>query len=834
MAHLLTTIEGDQETTVVQIDPRHVVQQEVVVGAPDVGLGEENAIPMMIQTIQASDLRLEDVHALQQQKEQGFVVPEPQISTLHTKMIFMTNYRDYNIIDVDGRIWIGERKKFMAPSSECKIVPVTDNTTGYKFEYQYRARGTVKRYEFKNMIIYFIGQISNERILALFYQTVFQLVTKLGKIDLDKEYTSGKRVLSRYYQGIAPSSARTIRTPVEKLTYMKLLFVGDVDEDEDGDIVMIEDDDLEPAKPSRKLKKSNIYKPSRKKYKKTLKANPEESPSPIPENQLSETTETMIVQIAEEGSLNLVESPIEFAQQQFTEGEENGFSYVDTPQQQVAIEAPSEKAEIQKIPKKRGRKPKSYYLQNPSLAVAHPVVSQRSSSKRTIKRPSKFSDYLDTRKRIKQDLLSDAEDDNIEGSEDEIPKKTTKFLVGQRKSRGGRQAFGRYGKAPEIKSSSPTLVQSEDTPEAEITPGDQQQITAQSGNETSAGSESSSSHHVAEDPAPPIAASSQSSEGTPKIVTRIVEAVPRKRGPGRPRKYPIIKDGKGEYPTGKITSEEVDELVLQKKKYPSCQFQRAQMMMKYLCQLCLTDHDNPVTYNEKGILATNTCHIVEPKRTFKDQASPSGTGVCSLMSLPTSLSVKVAPETKKLKVCTGQEIPMYTEFGPLVGILLNEDDIQTDTDLSHVWFLQQEEDGEKFFLYTGDENASNWCHYLDPVPPGNPHNMVMVLREEGIFFTTSRKIPAGQELKVLIPYFGNKSRPAASMTQTECLHCKRSFRNCLDYQKHYHIFHPGGFTKQKQKCRLCNRSFPSLKSLHQHMANDHDGQGAFECDKCSK
>ena len=831
-----------------------MVQQEVVVGTPDaLSLDASSdpthhqtdampAVTMQPITIQlhqplTTTIPLEEVHALQvqhQREQLSQVEVVEEFPRKQKKMLFMTNYRDYTITDTNGRISIGE-KKYMQEA--CKMVPVTDVSTGHKFEYQYRLRGTVRRFEDKRMVIYFIGQISNERILALFYQTVFQLVCKVGKIDLDKDYTSGKRVLSTYYSAFGPSKARTIRTPIEKLTYMKLLIVGDVEDEEcEDNVIILDDDDGAPVQPSEKLKRSKTFKKSEqkrgKKFVKTPKGikketQKEESSLIEPQPTLSQdqTPSTVPVIVKRPRGRPPKKRLAEMLAASAGAGDGPGLLVV-----------------------RDGQEPEDQ--SDPSTPTSAMIWLERGSSKRKVKRPSRLSDYYDFTKKNKMDAGSDEEvgessdkeygssaevtspkkDSTVEKSTPDDPKESESdtALLQNEEMEASLSDMAPDQAAPEEENLSETH-----STEKEIEPIDEgevnQEVTDPDVEYSPKPKVGRKKKHIVSIPRKkPSVVKKYSPVKTvfvpvnekigDEIVTRIVER--KKRGRGRPRKYP--KDDEIELDT--------DLLPPPKRKYPSCQFQRANNLKRYLCQACLTNHESPVEDGESA----DGCHIINPKHSFKDQTATTNTASCALMSLPTSLSVKVAPETRKLTVCAGQDIQAYTEFGPLVGILLSEDDIQIDTDLSHVWFLQQEDDSEKFYLYTGDENASNWCHYLTPVPPGVPYNMVMVLREEGIFFTASQRITAGSEFKVYMPYFGNKSRPVAAMTQSECLHCKRSFQSSLDYQKHYHIFHPGGFTKQKQKCRLCNLSFPGMKDLQAHMNEKHEGVGAFQCDQCPR
>ncbi len=263
-------------------------------------------------------------------------------------------------------------------------------------------------------------------------------------------------------------------------------------------------------------------------------------------------------------------------------------------------------------------------------------------------------------------------------------------------------------------------------------------------------------------------------------------------------------------------------------KRPSEALAKARLWSQNYCQDCLYNHKP----EKEG---ASECHYVNPKHIIINPEQ--GSNNCTLHSvstLPTELSLRISPHTHKLGVYSFKPIKRYTQFGPLVGILMTDKDITAETDFSHLWILRYEEEGQKYFLNTSEENASNWCRYLQ-YGLNTPTNMVMVLKDEGIFFVSSRNIEEGELLRIYIPYFGNKSRPLMKTFEIqECLTCKKVFDHPIDFQKHFHVFHPYKMVAHKQDCTVCQKTFFSLKELHLHCKQEHEGRGAYECHICLK
>ena len=831
VAKLLTAIavsSGNTSTsnsgTVIQLvvppsEPTHVamVQKEVLVGSPELSLADcgtisEQPLPVVVN--------IEEIETY----ETTNTAPLYKEPTAEKRLIFLTNFRDYTISLEGGNIWVGERKEPGKIIPPMNIVPATDNATGFKFSYQYRRGSTVKRFEDKEQVIFFIGQISNERILVLFLQTVYQLIHKMGNIDLDREYSSGRIIKSKFYRGMIPSKARTIRTPIEKLTYIKMLIVGDATQEEiDAEKEASNSDENSPIKNKCDSPEADAI---------------EEIPAPVTEStekqmesekeQIKENTES-VAPSKDKKIESVAPSKEQDSEKTKLDKEKHVSNEMEMPGKTNQTQNEVVKSTEVSISKEKtaGSTTKGKRPQGGNKKQS--VAPDRGSSKRKIRPPSKFVDFCDLPggKKVKVELGSDEENPPAEGegktkpSKKEkllettgTPQKTDKEQTAKHKGKlTPRKDVPRKGKASPKKAAS--VEKLTDTADGSTTsvphlPSIEDDVQIILGSMSPEKEKQTNTSKPKETKAKATAPSKKQNKNKTKA-NEVVSEIPKKKR-GRPKKE---------------DKEMEDDDEKAKYRYPSLDFQRALNLSKYLCQVCLTNH------KKDAVKESEVCPIVKPSEHNLDQ-DISGSETRALLSLPSSLSVKLSKETRKLTVCAGQDLPTYTQFGPLVGILLSEEDIQTDTDLSHIWFLQQEDDGEKYFLYTGDETATNWCHYLHTVPSATDYNVVMVLKDDGIFFTTSNEIKAGTQLKVLIPYFGNRCRPIAEVDQMECLHCKRSFLSPLDYQKHYHIFHPGGFTKQKQKCRMCKRSFPSMKDMQKHMNEDHGGMGAFQCHQCPR
>ena len=303
-----------------------------------------------------------------------------------------------------------------------------------------------------------------------------------------------------------------------------------------------------------------------------------------------------------------------------------------------------------------------------------------------------------------------------------------------------------------------------------------------------------------------------------------------RRPRGRPKKYLTLDKtprDKDKPPVAVYQRPDGTECGMWKSKSevcPSLMMRRArEEKHRVACPECVTYH---APYYEK-------CYLVNPISIVPNPEPCKNVQMQSTNSVPDPLCLRMDSGTQQMGVYAFKKLKQYTQFGPLIGILMTQADITDAVDLSDIWFLRYEEDGERYFLYTGEPNASNWCRFLVPVFLEDA-NMVMVLKEEGIFFVTNRDVHQGEQLKVYIPYFGNKERVLSEdMNFLECATCRITFSSPLNLQKHWHIAHPYGVIKKKMTCSVCLLVFPSIKQLEAHCRSEHEGQGGFSCPECS-
>ena len=102
------------------------------------------------------------------------------------------------------------------------------------------------------------------------------------------------------------------------------------------------------------------------------------------------------------------------------------------------------------------------------------------------------------------------------------------------------------------------------------------------------------------------------------------------------------------------------------------------------------------------------------------------------------------PINHGLSIYTKVFIPKYTQFGPLIGQIIQETDIQDDCNMRYIF---ETFDGTKStFWNTENKNQSNWMRYLRPSRQRDQRNVVLVHRNEQIYFVSCTDIDPGCEL----------------------------------------------------------------------------------------
>lgn len=184
-------------------------------------------------------------------------------------------------------------------------------------------------------------------------------------------------------------------------------------------------------------------------------------------------------------------------------------------------------------------------------------------------------------------------------------------------------------------------------------------------------------------------------------------------------------------------------------------------------------------------------------------------------------------------VFTTTIIPPMTLLGPLQGKAILEKDITDDNDLKHVWLVQGK-DKQRFFISTEDADKSNWLRFVKPAPCKESKNLVIVYKDDSLYFVTNRSIQINEELLFWSddPSITWTSMSAGLSVKTNCGGCQFVSDHHLYYRLHLLIAHDPQFAKFH--CKVCAMPFCDSENLIKHALNNHEGKGTYKCELCKK
>ncbi|KAM7412701.1 hypothetical protein PAMA_020195 [Pampus argenteus] len=157
-------------------------------------------------------------------------------------------------------------------------------------------------------------------------------------------------------------------------------------------------------------------------------------------------------------------------------------------------------------------------------------------------------------------------------------------------------------------------------------------------------------------------------------------------------------------------------------------------------------------------------------------------------------------------VFSKRRIPKRTQFGPVEGPLVPQNELQDHYIHLKLCMLDAEKDGEKpddRWLDLSDEDSCNWMMFVRPAQNHLEQNLVAYQYGSEIFYTTIKNIQPKQELKVwyAASYAEFVNQKIHDVTEEE--------RKVLREQE------------KNWPCYECNRRFVSSEQLQQHL-NMHD------------
>ncbi|XP_046892312.1 PR domain zinc finger protein 10 isoform X2 [Hypomesus transpacificus] len=157
-------------------------------------------------------------------------------------------------------------------------------------------------------------------------------------------------------------------------------------------------------------------------------------------------------------------------------------------------------------------------------------------------------------------------------------------------------------------------------------------------------------------------------------------------------------------------------------------------------------------------------------------------------------------------VFSKRRIPKRTQFGPVEGPLVPQNELQDHYIQLKLCMLDAEKDGQKpedMWVDLSDEDSCNWLMFVRPAENHLEQNLVAYQYGSEIFYTTIKNIQPKQELKVwyAASYAEFVNQKVHNVTEEE--------RKVLREQE------------KNWPCYECNRRFVSSEQLQQHL-NMHD------------
>ncbi|KAJ8941230.1 hypothetical protein NQ318_015662 [Aromia moschata] len=158
-------------------------------------------------------------------------------------------------------------------------------------------------------------------------------------------------------------------------------------------------------------------------------------------------------------------------------------------------------------------------------------------------------------------------------------------------------------------------------------------------------------------------------------------------------------------------------------------------------------------------------------------------------SLPESYLVINRVNELENGVFAKKAIPKRTQFGPLEGVLLlNNENIKNESSL--VYLIEIE--GSVYKMDVSDEISSNWMSFVRKANTYEEQNLVITQENGTIYFTTTTNILPKQELKVgystaYAQYFGLPMLQPQEVRSWPCYECPAKFSSSEELQKHLNV-----------------------------------------------
>ena len=198
-------------------------------------------------------------------------------------------------------------------------------------------------------------------------------------------------------------------------------------------------------------------------------------------------------------------------------------------------------------------------------------------------------------------------------------------------------------------------------------------------------------------------------------------------------------------------------------------------------------------------------------------------------SLPSSyLCIREVSDQKR--VFAKKPIPKGCRFGPLKGR-----QIPKRTNSDNFRFIVTTADGT-FEIDVSDETLSNWMRFVRVAKDANEQNLALNQEDDQLYFSSTRDINVGEELKVWYSseYAASLGlNPLSKKPKFKCKDCDAKFSFSMNLSRHRRAAHRGKSTANK--CELCYKTFSTSFGLSKHMAvHGSDEAKPLVCPHCGK
>ncbi len=123
-----------------------------------------------------------------------------------------------------------------------------------------------------------------------------------------------------------------------------------------------------------------------------------------------------------------------------------------------------------------------------------------------------------------------------------------------------------------------------------------------------------------------------------------------------------------------------------------------------------------------------------------EEPSPSSSG-----TPPAPSSDGCGLQNLRVVVRAESGVAARTQFGPLQGEPILERDVPEDFHMKDLWQVFAE-DGRRLYVSTVNPEKSNWVRYLRPAPSRKQRNVAAVVKDDLLYFVTTRDLRKGEEV----------------------------------------------------------------------------------------